>query len=152
MARAQEKLVLVLQGGGALGAYQAGAYEALCEAGLVPDWVAGISIGAINAAIIAGNPLERRVEQLRKFWDRASLWLRGEPVVPGHAARAAFNQMSAAITTMWGVPGLFAPRVVPPFLERAARRLRRPQLVRVGRHVEAEYLGGAQRDTGVALG
>ena len=60
---------LVLQGGGALGAYQAGVYQALHEAGLEPDWVAGVSIGAINSAIIAGNPRERRVERLRRFWD-----------------------------------------------------------------------------------
>jgi NTE family protein len=117
MSRKPEKLVLVLQGGGALGAYQAGAYEALAEAGMAPDWIAGISIGAINAAIIAGNPPERRVERLRTLWERASLWLRGEPVVPGHAARGAFNQMSAAIAAIWGVPGLFAPRVIPPFLQ-----------------------------------
>ena len=61
--------VLVLQGGGALGSYQAGAYQALCRSGFEPDWVAGISIGAINAALIAGNPPERRVEQLGKFWE-----------------------------------------------------------------------------------
>ena len=61
-----EKTVLVLQGGGALGAYQAGAYEALCEAGHMPSWVAGISIGSVNAAIIAGNPPEKRAERLRE--------------------------------------------------------------------------------------
>lgn len=63
---------LVLQGGGALGAYQAGAYQALAEAGLHPDWVAGISIGAINSALIAGNAPERRVEKLRAFWEMVS--------------------------------------------------------------------------------
>jgi len=114
MARNSEKLVLVLQGGGALGAYQAGAYEALAEAGLAPDWVAGISIGAINAAIIAGNPPERRVERLRSFWHRTSLWLMGEPYGIGREARVAFNQASAAIAVAWGVPGLFAPRFPPP--------------------------------------
>src|ERR1700716_1125049 len=62
-------IALLLQGGGALGAYQAGVYEALAEAGIHPDWVAGISIGAINAALIAGNPPERRVERLREFLD-----------------------------------------------------------------------------------
>jgi NTE family protein len=61
-------IALVLQGGGALGAYQAGVYEALAEAGLEPDWVAGISIGSINSAIIAGNPPETRVDKLRTFW------------------------------------------------------------------------------------
>src|SRR5579863_5608590 len=65
-------VALLLQGGGSLGAYQGGVYQALAEADLHPDWVAGVSIGAINAAIIAGNPPERRVEQLRQFWDRVT--------------------------------------------------------------------------------
>src|SRR5437879_9117316 len=64
-----ECIALLLQGGGALGAYQAGVYQALSEAHLHPDWVAGISIGAINSALIAGNPPQARVEQLRKFWE-----------------------------------------------------------------------------------
>ena len=63
-----ECIALLLQGGGALGAYQAGVYEALAEAHLPPDWVAGISIGAVNAALIAGNPPHARVEKLREFW------------------------------------------------------------------------------------
>jgi NTE family protein len=63
-----ECVALVLQGGGALGAYQAGVYEALSEAGIHPDWIAGISIGAINAAIIAGNPPKSRADRLREFW------------------------------------------------------------------------------------
>src|ERR1700757_1030397 len=80
-----ERIALLLQGGGALGAYQGGVYEALAEAGLEPDWVAGISIGAINSAIIAGNPREHRVATLRAFWeaitaDPFSPWsLAGEP-------------------------------------------------------------------------
>lgn len=75
---------LVLQGGGALGSYQAGVYEALASSEYLPDWVAGISIGAINAAIIAGNAPERRVEQLRRFWEEITVpttwwpsWLSG---------------------------------------------------------------------------
>src|SRR5215472_12518630 len=67
-----ERIALLLQGGGALGAYQAGVYEALHEANLDPDWVAGISIGAVNAALIAGNLPERRVEKLREFWEAVS--------------------------------------------------------------------------------
>src|SRR5258706_13232110 len=63
------RVALVLQGGGALGAYQAGVYQALHQAGLEPDWVSGVSIGAINAAIIAGNPPERRLDRLHAFWD-----------------------------------------------------------------------------------
>src|SRR5712664_1061945 len=73
-----EGISLVLQGGGALGAYQAGVYQALHEAGLEPDWVVGVSIGAINAALIAGNPPERRLERLTAFWDRITerkVWL-----------------------------------------------------------------------------
>ena len=66
------QVVLVLQGGGALGAYQAGVFEALCENHSRPTWVAGISIGAINAALICGNPPHRRVARLREFWDLVS--------------------------------------------------------------------------------
>jgi NTE family protein len=64
-----ECIALLLQGGGALGAYQAGVYEALSEGHLYPDWVAGISVGAINSALIAGNPPEARFDKLRKFWE-----------------------------------------------------------------------------------
>ncbi|MFL5039381.1 MAG: patatin-like phospholipase family protein, partial [Xanthobacteraceae bacterium] len=64
------QVVLVLQGGGALGAYQVGVYQALHEAGIEPDWVVGTSIGAINASIIAGNPPEERLPRLREFWRR----------------------------------------------------------------------------------
>src|SRR5215469_11312003 len=67
-----EQTVLMLQGGGALGSYQAGVYEALAEADLHPNWVAGISIGAVNAALIVGNPPEKRVERLREFWEAVS--------------------------------------------------------------------------------
>ena len=64
-----EQIALLLQGGGALGSYQGGVYQALAEADLHPDWVAGISIGAFNSAIIAGNPPEARVDRLREFWE-----------------------------------------------------------------------------------
>lgn len=66
-------IVLVLQGGGALGAYQAGVYEGLAEADIAPNWIAGVSIGAINAAMIAGNPPDRRVERLREFWGSVAM-------------------------------------------------------------------------------
>src|ERR1700761_974707 len=78
------RLALILQGGGALGAYQAGVYQALHEAGLEPDWVAGVSIGAVNSALIAGNPPERRLERLEEFWhevtsrDTLMLWPDGD--------------------------------------------------------------------------
>ena len=74
-----EQIALLLQGGGALGAYQAGVYEALSEADLHPDWVAGISIGAINSAIIAGNPPKQRVDALREFWHAVSVSPLGIP-------------------------------------------------------------------------
>ena len=110
----QEKLILVLQGGGALGAYQAGAYEALDEVGLLPDWIAGISIGAINAAIIAGNPPHARIARLRAFWEQASSWLQGVPALEGTQWREMFNYVSAAAVSAVGVPGFFEPRIPPP--------------------------------------
>jgi NTE family protein len=106
----------VLQGGGALGAYQAGAYEALAEAGEMPRWIAGVSIGAINSAIIAGNPPERRVERLRAFWDGVSSWLPGRPLSNDDNSRRAFNETSAALAALSGVPGFFSPRVPPAVL------------------------------------
>ena len=109
--------VLVLQGGGALGAYQAGVYEGLAEAGIVPDWIAGVSIGAINAALIAGNPADLRVERLRAFWDRVSSMAPLElvPQALFDPFRAMRNFLSAAAAATFGVPGFFAPRVPPPF-------------------------------------
>ena len=77
--RTYDHEILLLQGGGALGAYQAGVYEGLAEAGVTPTWMVGISIGAVNSAIIAGNPPERRVERLRTFWDRVSTFATFEP-------------------------------------------------------------------------
>lgn len=108
-----EKRVLVLQGGGALGSYQAGAYEALAKAGIAPHWVAGISIGAINGAIIAGNPPERRVERLMEFWEKMSSTLIGKPLIPGDQGQAIYNELSASLAVALGVPGFFAPRVPP---------------------------------------
>jgi NTE family protein len=108
-----EKTVLVLQGGGALGAYQAGAYAALAEAGHLPEWVAGISIGAVNAAIIAGNPPERRVPRLREFWERVSSRLLGWPLANDDNLRRVFNETSATLAAVGGVPGFFGPRVPP---------------------------------------
>src|SRR5271165_7071825 len=93
-----EQIALVLQGGGALGAYQAGLYEALAEADLHPDWVAGISIGAINTAIIVGNAPESRVEKLRAFWEGATapFWKGiessfGQLLATGDALRSDIN-------------------------------------------------------------
>lgn len=108
-----EKNVLVLQGGGALGAYQAGAYEALATGGVMPEWVAGISIGAINSALIAGNPPERRVERLREFWQRVSSRLTSEPFSTDLVSRKVFNEASAALVASAGAPGFFEPRFPP---------------------------------------
>ena len=112
----EEKRVLVLQGGGALGAYQAGAYAALAEAGLEPDWVAGISIGAINAALIAGNTPPNRVGRLRQFWEKLSSGLQGQSLFPGDNGRSLFNETSSWLATLYGIPGFFSPRFPPPTL------------------------------------
>jgi NTE family protein len=109
--------ILVLQGGGALGAYQAGVYEGMVEQGFAPDWVTGVSIGAINAALIAGNHAGHRVERLREFWDQVSS---GVPLVPPaylDPFRVAFNRLSASATMAFGVPGFFTPRMPPPYLQ-----------------------------------
>lgn len=109
----REKNVLVLQGGGALGAYQAGAYEALAASGIEPDWVAGISIGAINAAIIAGNRPEQRAPRLRAFWDLVSSRLTLPPLSTDENSRKLFNETSAALVASTGAPGFFVPRLPP---------------------------------------
>src|SRR5271155_5311567 len=89
------RIALVLQGGGALGAYQVGVYQALHEAGLEPDWVSGVSIGAINAAIIAGNPPERRAARLKAFWERITARTVWPHMPDGDLFRRAHNAMSA---------------------------------------------------------
>src|SRR5260370_5216813 len=105
--------VLVLQGGGALGSYQAGAYEALCHLDFEREWIAGISIGAINAAIIAGNPREKRVGRLKEFWEMVSAPVPWNPVTKSDRGRSLFNETSAALIATFGVPGFFTPRFPP---------------------------------------
>lgn len=112
----REQTVLVLQGGGALGAYQAGVYEGMAAAGLAPNWVAGVSIGAINAALIAGNLPGRRVERLREFWDRVSSSMPLVTPVQLDPLRTTLNRLSAANAATFGVPGFFRPRQPPAFL------------------------------------
>ena len=116
-----DSIALVLQGGGALGAYQAGVYERMIEAGIEPTWISGISIGAINSAIIAGNARKDRVDRLRQFWDLVSTasdgvvgdrWC-GLPLVD--ALRAWVNHMAAGRVLLQGVPGFFEPRFPLPF-------------------------------------
>lgn len=123
-APAPPRRALVLSGGIALGAFEAGAYAALEEAGEpLPDWFVGASIGAVNAAIIAGNPPGRRAERLRRFWESVAgdptpvttFWLGPPP--PEGAWRRAYNEASALQTLLFGRPGLFRPR---PALDGAA--------------------------------
>ena len=108
-----DRTVLVLQGGGALGAYQAGVYEGMAEQGIAPDWVTGVSIGAINGALIAGNPAETRLERLRDFWDRVSSGIPGAAFAQWDPARIEVNRLSAAAAATFGVPGFFTPRMPP---------------------------------------
>ena len=118
-----ECVALVLQGGGALGAYQAGVYEALAEAGIHPDWVAGVSIGAINSAIIAGNEPAERVAKLRAFWREISAnplldWSNALHTITPKAdfARTLFNQVSATCALVGGAASFFTPRLPVPWL------------------------------------
>jgi NTE family protein len=121
-----ERIALLLQGGGALGAYQAGVYEALTEANLEPDWVAGISIGAVNAALIAGNVPEKRVEKLREFWEAVSTPPLGVPYLKSieithELTRRLVNQTRACSTLLLGAPNFFTPRMLPPYFGFANR-------------------------------
>jgi NTE family protein len=120
-----EECILVLQGGGALGAYQAGVFEALSRVYREPTWVAGISIGAINAALITGNPASARVARLREFWELVSSSLAGpgltEALPPATGAREGLNEASATQVMLFGVPGFFKPRFPPaPFQPRGS--------------------------------
>lgn len=99
------QIVLVLQGGGALGAYQVGVFQALHEAGIEPDWVIGTSIGAINAGIIAGNKREDRLDRLTAFWTR----MRHSPLTQVAASLPGFSGIANAITATAGVDGFFKP-------------------------------------------
>jgi NTE family protein len=113
--------VLVFQGGGALGAYQAGVFEALCEkGGIEPDWIVGTSIGAINGALIAGNAPEHRLARLKEFWGRVAqrgLAVGGVPGLPGvmQPWLGALQNWQTLATLMLGVPGFFKPRLPTPW-------------------------------------
>ena len=122
-----ECVALLLQGGGSLGAYQGGVYQALAEADLHPNWVAGISVGAINAAIVAGNPPEKRVEQLHAFWDRvtanpfgrwADPWFMDDAALAGigDIAHGFLDQFRALQALVAGAPDFFKPRFPPPWM------------------------------------
>jgi len=114
-----ERVALVFQGGGALGAYQAGVYQALHEEGIEPDWVCGVSIGAINSAIIAGNPPEKRLEKLRIFWDTITARKVWYYTPDGDIYRKARNFTSSWMTSTFGQPGFFKPHDVSPWFSPA---------------------------------
>lgn len=109
-----DKVALVLQGGGALGSYQAGVIEALEDSNIEIDWVAGISIGAINAAIVAGNPPDKRVARLRQFWEGVTPDNPLMPQLPGDAIREWEHIGAAMAVSTFGVPGFFLPRLALP--------------------------------------
>jgi NTE family protein len=111
------KVGLVLQGGGALGSYQAGVYATLAERGYQPDWISGVSIGAINGALIAGNPPERRTERLRQFWELITDGIAVKPLLEGDMARGVFNEWSALASIASGVRGFFQPRMPSAWLQ-----------------------------------
>jgi len=140
----EEQLVLVLQGGGALGAYQAGVYEALMEGGIEPDWVIGTSIGAINGAIVAGNEPKNRIARLREFWDGASKSRVHDSIWPA----AMFGNMVANLSTIVnGVPGFFLPNAqalwgprFPVGVEHAAYYTTDPLKDTLSRLVDFDYI------------
>ncbi|AJP70864.1 patatin-like phospholipase family protein [Sphingomonas hengshuiensis] len=107
-------VALVLQGGGALGSFQAGVIEELATTHIEIDWVAGISIGAINAALFAGNPPERRLAAIRSFWDGVTAALPDFSLPMNDTLREFSHEWSAAMVALQGVPGFFSPRMVPP--------------------------------------
>ena len=113
-ADAPLKRVMVLQGGGALGSYQAGVYQALSQVDQCPDWIAGISIGAINAAIIVGNAPGERIAKLTEFWRQVSDGPQTDTLWRDSQVRAWVNEANALGTSLLGSPGFFTPRVPPP--------------------------------------
>jgi NTE family protein len=114
----RDENVLVLQGGGALGSYQAGVFEALASEGIAPTWVAGISIGAINAALIAGNAPGERVARLREFWELLSSAIPEPAWKPDRHLHGWLNSLAATQALFFGVPGFFTPRWPPAPLQR----------------------------------
>lgn len=150
------QVIAVFQGGGALGAYHVGAYQALEEAGLHPDWISGISIGAFTAALIAGNRPEKRLERLEEFWREVS-WPGSEwgSVLKG-PLRQLFNLGSHMTGLLFGQPGFFAPRAIPPMFavpgtpEALSYCTTRPMRSTLRRLVDFEYLNS--RATRLSLG
>ncbi len=144
----QEQVVLVLQGGGALGAYQAGVYQALTEGGIEPDWVIGTSIGAINGALIAGNAPENRIARLREFWEGVG---KKGPFDELWPSSILGNSMTNLSTVLSGIPGFFAPNpqaiwgpTFPLGIERASYYTTDPLKATLGRLVDFDYLNRKQ--------
>jgi NTE family protein len=141
----KDQVVLVLQGGGALGAYQAGVYQALMEGGIEPDWVIGTSIGAINGALIAGNAPEMRVARLQEFWSNMA---KGHPFDQLWPAPLFGNALANMSTLVSGISGFFAPNpwavwgpTYPLGVDRAAYYTTEPLRETLGRLVDFEHLG-----------
>ena len=114
-SKSKPQVALILQGGGALGAYHIGAYQAMAEAGFLPDWVSGISIGAINSAIIAGNEPEQRLQQLEALWNEISRPDGWGALLAGKAL-GLFNSGSAMEALLLGQPNFFKPRFPSPYM------------------------------------
>jgi NTE family protein len=144
----KEQVVLVLQGGGALGAYQAGVYQALMEGGIEPDWVIGTSIGAINGALIAGNEPRNRIARLREFWDSVARKSSLDQFWP----TAIFgNSLANLSTIMSGIPGFFAPNpqafwgpAVPLGIDKASFYTTDPLKKTLGRLVDFDCVNRKQ--------
>src|SRR5262245_36338436 len=150
----KEQVVLALQGGGALGAYQAGVYQALMEGGIEPDWVIGTSIGAINGSMIAGNAPDKRVSRLKEFWDGVAQHHSFDGFWPAALFGNAFASMS---TVMSGISGFFAPnsRIAlgptwPLGIDQAAYYTTEPLRHTLGRLVDFDHLG--RRHTRLSVG
>ena len=144
----KEQVVLVLQGGGALGAYQAGVYQALMEGGIEPDWVIGTSIGAINGAIIAGNEPANRIARLQEFWNGVT---RHTPLDQLYPPAIFGNVLANLSTVMGGIPGFFTPNPLaaygPTFplgIEKASYYSTEPLKQTLTRLVDFEHLGRRQ--------
>lgn len=149
------QVVLVLQGGGALGAYQVGVYEALHEAGIEPDWVIGTSIGAINGALIAGNPPQLRLERLRAFWK--SVEQNAGATVSEYCCPPLGNAMVNWMTMVAGIPTFFMPNPLALFgqyasvgIENAAYYTAAPLRATLARLLDLDYLNGGH--TRISLG
>ena len=147
---------LVLQGGGALGAYQAGVYEAACAHFNSLDWIAGVSIGAINAALIAGNAPAQRIAKLREFWQQVSSGA-GQSLPDLGGGQSAAGQWSAMSGMLFGIPGFFTPRMSPALLMGSAAPVlsyydTAPLKATLERLVDFDRINAAKKDIRLSVG